>query len=238
MSAWAEPPRPKSLFGMLSKMSPGWLINTWQKRFFVLQDGVLYWSTNAVTATVGPEGLPGQRGAIDMGANPGCHVTLEGGEKSNQFALRPPEGGWKTAGFNGAAEGRVLFLDTGGREPRENWAEALRVHIDYAAKVREMSAGRSAKGPPSAAKGAPPPAAKGTPGSSRSGAKEPELDATEAAKEAHRAHVAQRLAAERRVRVEPVLRDATEDEIVKSLLGPRPSEVLREELEAEDILCN
>jgi len=229
MNTWAEAAKPKSLFGMLSKMSPGWLINTWQKRFFILQDGVLYWSTSAVTAVVGPEGLPGLRGRVDLIANPGCTVTFDA--PTNQFSLRPPEGGWLTHGFTGAEQGRVITLDAGGKDPsREQWVEALHAHMAYAAKVRVAS--RGAKGiPPGTAKGEPPHR-----GAASAGAKEPELNATEAAKAAHRNQVEARRAAEAR-RADPLIRDATEAEIVASLMGPRPSEILREELDAEEILC-
>lgn len=247
-------PPPRIQLGLLFKQTPWLCCQQWQRFFFILQDGKLYWSTRATVSEVGPDGvLPGEQGSVDLGANPGCQITEEGISPSTKFAIRPPPNGWVQGNFTGREKGRIIFLDSNGSDPRDEWVRALRTHASYNFaewKEREQQAKSRVKAgmanmAASAGKGGNPSAAGAAAGARQPAAKPPaqpglsqEEAATEAAKAAHRAKVTEAKTTTERTterRFSPLFRDATSEEILRGKLGKRASQLDREEDEAEEI---
>jgi len=123
---------PKNLFGLLAKQSPKALaFGSYQKRFFILQEGVLYWSASGAALAVGPEGPPGCKGRVDFTLNLGCEVSVDE-SSSTKFSLRPMDGRWSAGDFTGSESGRAFHFDTlGGAPSRDQWLTAFRAHVAF-----------------------------------------------------------------------------------------------------------
>lgn len=111
-----------------------------QKRFFLLQDGVLYWSASSLPDKVGPEGPPGCENRVDFALTLDCFASEER-DSPTAFVLEPGRDGWPTGAFVGARFGQPFTLDCRSEGPagaagRSEWLSGLRAHIAYGAQRR------------------------------------------------------------------------------------------------------
>eukprot|EP00928_Gymnodinium_smaydae_P022698 TRINITY_DN1897_c1_g1_i1.p1 TRINITY_DN1897_c1_g1~~TRINITY_DN1897_c1_g1_i1.p1 ORF type:complete len:230 (+),score=26.05 TRINITY_DN1897_c1_g1_i1:57-746(+) len=125
---------PLSLSGYLLRQSPLVLhFGTYQQRFFTLERGRLYWSSQEGTdGRVDPASLSG---CIDFSANP-CDVKIDP-ESKTKFSLEPRGGSWLKGDFTGSDSGRIFRFDASKcKYRRERWLEAFRAHIRYGQALR------------------------------------------------------------------------------------------------------
>jgi hypothetical protein len=121
---------PKDLAGYLWKKSPSKLIFCkYQKRYFQLRQGKLFWWASDAEFR---RGRKSSKGLLDMKNN----TTIICDEQGSRFTLRPQNGRWTTGTFTGAAAGREFYMDADGSEHSpEKWAEMFKAHIAYALQV-------------------------------------------------------------------------------------------------------
>lgn len=167
--------KPESCAGMLEKQSPNFMrFGSYQRRFFIVQDGILYWSATAEDICEGDkmkgwqvkEGaaeLDSCKGTVDFSANLGCEIA-EDEDSATRFLLKPKDDKWTKGDFTGSSSGRVFKLDVCGEvPPRGQWTKALRAHIAYGATQQERKglgpSGKSTGYPTFAANKSAPPAA-------------------------------------------------------------------------------
>lgn len=206
--------------GLVLRQSPSvFHFGTYQSRFFVLQRGWLYWSVSEGTITAnGPVGCVGR---IDFSANP-CEVKYDA-QSTSLFSLEPKGGSWLKGDFNGADAGRVFRFDARKSDhSRDEWLAAFRAHIDFAhAKTRTLHGGRAAlpAHDPCVQRATTNVHTGGQPSQEKSLAEQPNFSS---------AHPA-----------EPVIRDATPEEITASLVGSiADGETVEDEEIAEEIQCD
>jgi len=119
---------PLPLMGHLLKKSPGAMFHSYQKRFFVLRDGNLYWWRSQKDAEL--LGTSGCRGTVDF-TQVRCGVNQK--RRPTKFGIAPVSGSWGNARLTGAEDGRILEFDTAGSEHGvTRWLNALSDHIDWA----------------------------------------------------------------------------------------------------------
>lgn len=209
--------------GLVLRQSPSvFHFGTYQSRFFVLQRGWLYWS--ASEGTIRADGPVGCVGRIDFSANP-CEVKPDA-QSTTIFYLRPKGDSWLKADFNGADTGRIFRFDAGKSDhARDAWMAAFRAHIDFArANSRTLHGGRADLHSHAPCVGYHQREAIDAHASRRSSQESSAASQPEFASQ----HPA-----------EPVIRDATPDEITASLAGSiATGETAEEEEAAEEIQCD
>lgn len=124
-----DPQAPKGIAGYLWKKSPSRMVLfKHQKRYFQLKNCKLTWWQDEEGFK---KGRKHSKGTVDFKATV---ITLANDDSSNtRFELKPKSGKWNTGNFTGATDGRVFYLDADGSEQkREQWVEAINLHMNYA----------------------------------------------------------------------------------------------------------
>lgn len=136
LSCLAEGP-PAPLRGVLEKRSPSRmrLLNPFQERFVVLQDGKLSWWSDE---REWKEAKVKCKGSLDF-ANNDCRLVQDPAQP-RRLSIAPRTGEWEATHFSKAQFGRVLeFQVAVAASPSlEDWLNALTAHLHYGSLRRDM----------------------------------------------------------------------------------------------------